>query len=165
MTYIEKEKQLLEAIKKDGYSQWDGDAQQAGNDIADFLSNFPEYANIVIREQIMYPIWQANDDQETFKDHVMNLDSLRKSAHDCAIDSVNILNRLMKRYNLPPFSRVDTNDRQAVANFVAQFINETYQLGIGKSSDQMTLDDVAYDRQNPYDKSEINRQVNDMMEF
>lgn len=134
MTYIEKMKQLLDKIREDGYSQWDGDARQACQDIEDVMMNFVSYADIVIRQQMETPMHGLTDEREDYVNFVEGIDSRRTSIHDTAIGSVNILNRLCAKNGLPPFADIDTTNRVKVADFIGEFMDETYHLGAGSAA-------------------------------
>lgn len=139
MTYIEKEQNILNALQKQNYDMFDGDKDDALDFIANRLNAFPTYANIVINQQIMTPIIYQRYDGQELRDRIQSIDEHRKSAHDNAISSVNILNRLSNNLGLEPFATVDTSDRYKVADFIGEYVSQVYDMGQGKSLDDAVL--------------------------
>lgn len=151
MTFLEKENQLIQKLKETNYDMFDGDSDAALDFVGDKLEKFPNYANIVIRQQIMLPIWKVRYEGEEFRDKVKDIDVSRRYAHESAISSVTILNRFSKKLGLEPFADIDTTDRYAVADFIGQYIGEVYNQGIGKNIDDVTLGKTTeYDSKIPH---------------
>ena len=153
MSLLEKQRELFEKLQETNYEMFDGDKEDALSFIGDQLKSFPDYANIVIREQIMIPIWQHSCEGEEYRENVQRIDSQRRSAHNRAISGMNILNRLNKNLGLEPFFDIDTEDRYAVADTVGKYVNEVYNSGIGADFDTAVLDRKAeYDSKTVTDK-------------
>lgn len=153
MNFAQKEAAIIQKMHDTGYQQFGGNKDKALEFLGSRLESFPDYANVVIREQVMTPIWRAKFDGQEFRDHVQDLDRQRRSAHDSAIMSVNILNRMSQSMGLEPFADIDTNDRYAVADFVGQYVNELYNNGIKGGMDAATLDKrVNYDPKRPHNR-------------
>ena len=140
MTYIEKEKAIIDKMKETGFALFDGDEEEAYDTVSQSLDSFTNYANTVIRQQTMLPIYYARYDGEELRDKVTNLDTRRRYAHDNAIGNLNMLNRISDRLGLEPFADIDTSDRYKVADFIGKFVNETYNNGIGRTFDEAVLE-------------------------
>lgn len=154
MTYIEKEKNLLQKLHETNYQMFDGDKQEALDFIADQLEKFPNYANIVIREQIMTPIWYQKFEGQELRDHIQNMDQQRRSTHETAISAVIILNRISTQLDLDKFADIDTTDRYKVADFIGEYTDELYNNGIGK-----ILDSATYQKKTEYDQTRIKAHI------
>lgn len=154
MKFIDKERNILIKLQQTNYEMFDGNASDAFDFVAAQLEKFPAYTNIVIREQIMQPIWYARFEGENLRDHIQSMDERRKMAHDGAIKSIDILNRLSKNLGLEPFADVDTKDRHAVAELVGQYVSEVYNNGINKS-----FDDMTYQKEKEYDTKVIPKRL------
>ena len=152
MNYIEKEKTMIAKLKESNYELFDGDKTGALDFIGDKLDAFPKYANIVINQQITTPLIYNHYEGEELRDKIQDLDSKRHWAHERAIDSLNKLNRLSTNLGLEPFADVDTSDRYKVADFVGQYVSQVYDLGQGK-----TLDDVTYNKRDQYETANTKR--------
>lgn len=155
MTYLEKEQAILSKLQAENYASFDGDKEEAFDFLGARLDAFPAYVNAVVRMETMMPIWRARYDTQEFQDSVQRIDTERKHAHDAAIASVNILNRMSKSLGLEPFAEVDTNDRHAVAEMVGNYVNEVYNHGIG-GFDQ-AVKDKQRDNSRTYDTSHADR--------
>ncbi len=95
--------------------------------VADQMDNFRRYVNSVVEMEIRLPLLRMRCSSiEDYQEKVMELDKKRRSSHECAIDSCNILNRLSEKLGLPAFFEGDTNDRYEVADFCLQVINELF---------------------------------------
>lgn len=154
MTFLEKQNAIIQKLHDTNYELFDGDKDEALDTLETELTAFPEYANVVIREQIMVPIWRERCEPEEFRENVQNMDTRRRDAHDNAITSVNVLNRISSKLGLEPFADIDTNDRHAVAEMVGQYTNELYNNGIGGS-----FDDAVYDKKQEYDTKKVSERL------
>lgn len=154
MTFLEKQNNLIQKLHDTNYELFDGDKDEALDTIESELTTFPEYANIVIREQIMMPIWRERCDPEEFRENVKNIDTRRRDAHENAITGVNVLNRLSAKLGLEPFADIDTTDRHAVANMVGKYTNELYNNGTGGS-----FDEAVYNKTKEYDTKKISKRL------
>lgn len=156
-TYLDKEKELISAIMK---SDKDTEFKKMACDmIGDALSRFPEYVNTVVTYQVQMPLIYAHYDGQELRDRVTELDMSRHNAHECAISSVDQLNRLCGQFGLEPFSTVDTTNRTAVADFAGEFVNETYNNAIGGTMDSLTLG-----KRDNYDPKKTKHRVDQMAE-
>lgn len=138
MGYLEKENAIIRKLQDTKYELFDGDRDDALQFLDQQLGHFPEYANAVITQQQQLPIIYARYEGEDLRDRVESLDRRRRNIHECAISSVNVLNRLSSRLGLEPFADVDTSDRHAVANMVGDYIGELYRTGT-HGMDEATL--------------------------
>ena len=151
-TYIEKETSLLEAMEKADYTL--NGVTVKKNDFLEFFSKqlmaFPEYANTVIRQQVMTPIWIRSLEGEDLQYKVEWMDRQRKVAHDAAISAITAINRWSAQLGLEPFADIDTSDRYAVADFIGGYVGEIYGIGIEKSLDAITANKtMEYDTRIP----------------
>ena len=145
MQFNQKTQNILNKLEETKFAMFGGDKQKATRFLERTLSAFPEYANTVIREQIMVPLWKQRCDTEEFKENVKNIDTHRHYAHESAISSFNMLNRMSQKLELPPFTEIDTKDRHAVADEVGKFIAEYYATGTAT-----TMLGVTKDRKTDY---------------
>lgn len=152
--FIQKEKALIQAMAKDNYAIFDGDRDDALDFITSSLEKFTDYANVVIREQVMQPIWNERCSTEDANYHRQRIDAERRMKHNGAIDSLNTLNRLSVKMGLPLFADIDTNDRYAVADMVGDYVNEVYNQGIGKG-----MDGATYQKTMDYDTKAHTREL------
>lgn len=134
MSYLEKEIKILQKLKAQDYAAFSGNKDRALNFVSQKLQSFPDYMDIVIRQQTMIPIWKARYDGPEFRERCQDIDRSRRLTHDNAISSINGLNRLCKKLELEPFSTVDTTDRYAVADMIQDYTNEIYNAGQNKST-------------------------------
>lgn len=148
MTFLEKEQNLIKRLQETDYALFDNNKDECLTTIGNSLESFPNYANIVIKEQVMLPIWQFRLEGQEYRDKISGIDKDRKMAHDSAISNLSLLNNISDKLGLEPFAEVDTKDRYAVADFIGQYVNELYNKGIGK-----TFDDAVYQRRVEYDKT------------
>lgn len=136
--FIDKEKQLLEKLRQTNYEMFDRNKEEALDFVSQRLTAFPNYANVVIREQILTPIWRVNLGGQELRDQIMSMDQRRHSSHENAIASLNGLNRMCESLGMGRFADIDTDDRHAVADFVGDYVNELYNNGIGNGFDEAT---------------------------
>lgn len=159
MPYIEKEKALLAAMKERGYQAvFDGSRDDALDTVEEQMGKFTGYVNVVIREQVMGPIWRDRCEPEDLRERIMAIDRERRIAHNAAIDAVNILNRLSKAYGVAPFADIDTDDRHAVADMVGDYVAEVYSRGTGKDA-RGGMDGATYGRNEEYDRKKIRERM------
>lgn len=134
MGYLQKEQRMLQKLADTNYAAFSGNKDRALKFMTRNLSAFPDYVNVVVRMETMGPIWKAQLDGPEYRERMQNIDTERRNTHNNAISSVNAMNRLSEKLELPPFSRVDTNDRHAVAEMISEYITEVYNTGINKES-------------------------------
>ena len=150
MTYLEKEARMLQEMERTHYANMGGEEKKEmtlsfmGMQFDTFIS----YANTVITQQVMTPLWKVMYDGAEFRDKVESLDRTRRLEHDAAIGGVRILNQMSEKLGLEPFADIDVTDRFAVADFIGTYVNEVYNQGIGK-----TLDSAVVNRDKEYDVS------------
>lgn len=133
MSYLEKEIEILQTLKSRNYDAFHGNKDRALDFVSKKIRSFPEYMDVVIRQQTMMPIWRLKYDGPEFRERCQDIDNSRRLTHDNAIASINGLNRLCDKLGLEPFSTVDTKDRYAVADMIAGYVNEVYQAGQGQA--------------------------------
>lgn len=151
MTYIEKENAIIKKLHDTNYDMFDGDRDEALDFLDSQLNSFPEYANTVIRQQQLMPIYQARYEGQDYRDAIQEMDTRRHNNHESAISSVNVLNRLSKNLGLEPFAEVDTKDRVAVADFVGDYIGDVYKTGT------KGMDAATYQKDHAYDTAKLNQ--------
>lgn len=133
--FMVKQLELMSAMKQSGYELFDHDADDTYDTLERIFSAFVEYANCVIRMQVMIPIWRSRYDGEELRDKVQDIDQARHVYHESAISSLKQLNRLCSMYGLPLYADIDTSDRYAVADFVGTWISEIYEDGKSRKMD------------------------------
>lgn len=152
-SYLEKQRDLIEKMRGS-----DGKLDEMSEGfLTRAFTTFPDYANVVIRQQAMIPIWQARYDGQELRDRISEIDTTRRNMHEAAIASANMLNRMCAKNGLEPFFEGDTNDRHAVADFVGDYVNEVYNHGIGKTDGQgrelTGMERAVHQRRENYDRS------------
>lgn len=157
--YIEHEKQLIARMQEDNFSLFDGDREEALDFMSSHLSRFTDYANVVIRSQYLQPLWRATKSTEDYIANTEAIDKERRMKHNCAIDSVNILNRMSKNLGLPPFADIDTSIREEVADFCGAYVNQVYNKGIGKDRLQGNMHEATKDRNTQYNVEQHSRKI------
>lgn len=155
---MQRANNILKKLKETNYDMFDGDKEEAIEFVSDNLEAFPKYANVVIREQIMMPIWSARYEGQEFRDKVQDIDASRRYAHEGAITACNVLNRLSKNLGLETFADIDTSDRHAVAEFVGRAVNELYNDGIG-NSDGHAFDAATYNKMKEYETQKMHEEM------
>lgn len=116
--YVEKEKELMDAMRQNGFELFDGNSDDAYDTLERIFMAFVDYANCVIRMQVMVPIWRNRYEGEDLRDKIQEIDHTRRIYHEAAISSLVKLNRLCKMHGLPAYSDTNTSDRYEVADFV-----------------------------------------------
>lgn len=149
-----KIKAIIDKLNDTNYDLFDNDKDEAMDFLSHQLMAFPKYANVVIKEQIMTPIWRNRYEGQDLRDRIQDIDDKRRSAHENAIAATNVLNRLSKNLDLQPFADIDTTDRHAVAEFVGGFVNEMYNDGIGG-----TFDDATYQKASEYNENKMQEEL------
>lgn len=152
-TYLQKQAALIDKMR--------GSDGKLDDMSCSFLTKaftaFPDYANVVVRQQTMIPIWNARFDGQELRERVSEIDRQRHNAHEAAIASVNILNRMCQKNGLEPFFEGNIADRYEVADFVGDYVNEVYNHGIGKTDDRgrelKGMERAVHQRQKEFDTS------------
>lgn len=155
---IDKEREIISKLEETGYEMFDGDKEEAMDFISSKVETFPHYANVVINEQIMTPIWRARYEGQELRDKIESIDATRRYAHESAIGAVTALNRFCKNLGLEPFADIDTNDRHAVAEFVGKAVNEVYNAGINNGNN--AFDAATYQKDKVYDEKRMKEELN-----
>lgn len=133
-TILEREQNLIKAMKQQNFQTFfEGDSEDAFNDIGRALDAFPNYMNTVVRMTHMQPIIYARYEGQEVRDRISELDNRRRSAHEHAISSITMLNRICDAYGTERIADIDTTDRYAVADFVGQYCSEIYESGKSKN--------------------------------
>lgn len=158
-TYLDKEKELIRAIVQSNGGPMFDSKEEAIDFVAKTMSAFPEYVNTVVNYQVKVPLIYARYEGAELQDRVMEIDRQRRNAHEAAIASVNILNRVCDKFGLEPFADVDTSDRTKVADFCGRFVNETYNKAIGG-----TMDSVTMGSRETYESRKTHERLNQMAE-
>lgn len=161
--FIRKEENIIKKLQETDFALFDHDKEEAFEFLTNSLDAFPNYCNTVISQQIRTPIVYAQCEGEDLRQRIMQLDTTRRNAHERAITAFNSLNILSERLGLEPFTSVNTKDRYAVQDEVANYVNEVYNQGTGKT----TFDDMTYKKTKPYPTNTRNRlqQFNEHISF
>lgn len=122
------------------------------------LDTFREYFNAVYNhvlgsESTRFNFNAGYIDAEKMRDQITRLDSERRSAHDRAIDSCAILNRMCDMYKVKHICPEVEKDfsgkvlnREEIADFVGQFVYNVYQRGIdGPSLEEIRQGKTSFD--------------------
>lgn len=102
--YVEKEKELMDAMRQNDFELFDGNSDDAYDTLERIFMAFVDYANCVIRMQVMVPIWRNRYEGEDLRDKIQEIDHTRRIYHEAAISSLVKLNRLCKMHGLPAYS-------------------------------------------------------------
>lgn len=121
-------KKLVESCK---------DAPEMLDFISDQMRIYLEYVNSVVIESIQMPILRQKymGEPQILQYEIMDLDKIRRSCHEMAIDACNKLNRISEVQGLPPFYPGDPNDRYAVADFAIDIVRTFYDENRSKNKD------------------------------
>lgn len=106
--------------------------------VAQQLDFFPRYVDAVIDYAVKGSMLKESCASfEQRRAELERLDVSRRKAHDAAIAAVGVINRFCDAYHVEHLTDVDTTDRNAVANFVGNFVLEIYMGEInGKGMDE-----------------------------
>ena len=157
MTFREKEVQRLENLSASNYDFFDGEKDEALDGLEKALTSMVGYVNEVVNQQILLPLYQYRYEGEDLRDKTMELDGRRRSAHDKCIAYLHFLDNLYEKLGLARFTDIDTSDRYEVADFAGRFVSELYLNGTGR-----TMDDVALDRDEPYDTAMVRESIEEI---
>lgn len=157
--YIQKENALLEAMKADNFAFFDGDEDEALEFIESKLLSLADYVNIVVRQQILIPLWRFRFDPDEVRQRTEDLDRQRYRIHNAAIASLTAINRLFSKHGLPAFAEVDTENRQAVADFAGSYVGDLYLQGTAHNMDEAV--EAAHGEE--YDTKEVGRILRELM--
>lgn len=107
--------------------------------IASNMNNLGNYVDSVYSMEYRIPILRARLDAVDFQDAVMDLDRGRRNAHEAAISSVKILNRVAGKAGLPPLYDGDVENRYQVADFCMEVVKELFddRLGVRHTVEDM----------------------------
>ena len=105
--------------------------------IADAMKSFPEYVNRVYSMETQMAIISVRYDSEERANRIASLDQKRRDAHEVAIGSCKILNRLAEEAGVEKFCP-ETDDRYVVGDFCALITSEFFASGKNYSN----LDDL-----------------------
>ena len=101
--------------------------------LVDNMRAFPEYVNQVYNEAAMVPIIRFRYEGEVLRSSIEALDRNRRMAHNAAINSCNIINRMCDKYGVDRFCiDAEKADRYAVGDFCAKIVRELFAFGTKK---------------------------------
>lgn len=115
------------------------------------VNTFPEYvSHVAWMETRIQRLSIEGVDGEEWRSQVENLDKLRRSKHEVAMDAINQLNRLSKIKGLEPFydGPVDHEHRNEIGDVIGAVVNEYFEgraVGQLKQEDLMGKDEKADD--------------------
>lgn len=101
--------------------------------IADAMKSFPEYVNRVYSMETQMAIISVRYDGEERANRIASLDQKRRDAHEVAIGSCSMLNRLAEEAGVEKFCP-ETDDRYVVGDFCALITSEFFATGKNYSS-------------------------------
>ena len=96
--------------------------------IADAMRSFPEYVNRVYSMETQMAIISVRYDGEERANKISSLDQKRRDAHEVAIGSCKMLNRLAEEAGVEKFCP-ETDDRYVVGDFCALIVSEFFASG------------------------------------
>lgn len=96
--------------------------------IADAMKSFPEYVNRVYSMETQMAIISVRYDGEERANRIASLDQKRRDAHEVAIGSCKMLNRLAEEAGVEKFCP-ETDDRYVVGDFCALITSEFFATG------------------------------------
>ena len=124
--YKERVSNLLNAIDRQnpvgsGIRNMCFDAVESG------LRNFVEYVNCVysMETRISIARFQSNDPAE-FQEIVKNLDNNRRYAHEAAIASINMIDRICDKMGVEPVYG-GSQDRSDIGDFCGKIVDEYFE--------------------------------------
>lgn len=176
---------VIQALHQSNYAMFDGNKDKALSFMEQRMMAFPNYTNVVIKEQIMTELWAAKFGYGSpeYRERYQEIDRQRHFAHNDACTSISIMNNTCKKLGIAPFTDFNVSlmtidddkfARQQVADFAGDFCNDLYNKGIGRTDDkgrELTgMDRAAYQRRAEYDVSvpgkrmrELDAKFGDMM--
>lgn len=105
--------------------------------IADAMKSFPEYVNRVYSMETQMAIISVRYDGEERANRIASLDQKRRDAHEVAIGSCGMLNRLAEEAGVEKFCP-ETDDRYVIGDFCALITCEFFAAG----KNYRSLDDL-----------------------
>lgn len=90
--------------------------------LEDYMSTLAEYVTRVYAMETQMPILRFRLDGDDFRNAVMDLDKRRRAAHEGAIASISVMNRMAKMANVEVLYDGDLEDRLAVADFCMETV-------------------------------------------
>ncbi len=113
MTEREKILILVEKIASSNGEYADDDLAT----VREGVEKMAEYVRRGVAEGIGVPVAKQTEEREKYLEYVEKYDDRRHTAHEGAILSVTLINRIAEAYGLDPvFSKEQTKDRLAVAD-------------------------------------------------
>lgn len=92
------------------------------------------YVNAVYTYCTLMPLVYTKYEGQELRDRVMNLDEKRTRAHNVAVGSCNMLNRIAELSGQEPFCPGPEASRQEVGDFCAKVVVEVFYEGSGGTS-------------------------------
>ena len=127
--------------------------------IEECLIHLVDYANCVIRQQILFPSWEYRFDGEDLLERKEQSMYERNAIHGAAVASVRIINRHCRQYNIeemfpsiPDGPEDDDLVKDAVARAIGLFINTAYNRGIGNDPEWAAFDNAVFEKKEEYDE-------------
>lgn len=123
--YREKFSELVKAISAS--KDFEGKLDTALAYLERSMSCFPAYVTSVFNMETLMPTLRFRLEPEDYREKVMELDRSRKRFHDSAIDAINGINRMCDKCGVEPFFAGDTSDRNAVAEFCGEVVEDVFK--------------------------------------
>lgn len=123
--------------------------------IQNSVDSFVGYVNSVIDYAVKIPIAQESHayDRDRLITEIQQLDHTRHYAHEAAISGCTSLNRLCELKGVEHIAKINTENREEVAQFVGNFVNEMYNETIRGGMDRA----VEEAKEQHYPRYEIER--------
>lgn len=116
--YNEKIQKLVEANKEN---------KPALDLIHEVLVSFGSYIKSVNDMENCIKVLRFRLEPEEYRERLEYLDRNRSIIHNGVIDGVNVINRLCKRNEMPPFFSGNITDRVQVAEFAKAVVDEVWK--------------------------------------
>lgn len=135
---FEKYYNLVNAIKNEKDLETRNDVLEL---VSSRMDSFRKYVNTVYKQTVLTPLIYMRYDGDILRDKIERLDKDRRLAHESAISSCQVLNRICEKYNVEHFCP-ETTDRYIVADFCSKITNEAFDIGAKRNHNINTMDEM-----------------------
>ena len=133
--------ELVEAMEgQDFQFFFNGDPMKARSVLQRHLDNISAYIDRVYIHEDISSRRDTYSDAQAFRDDLEHANSMRTNAHNAAMDSLNVVNRIFDAYGLEPFIEVEPSmNRSDIGERIAGYISTAF-LG---STKELTRSETA----------------------
>ena len=149
------------------------ESQEEREELIEFVTerflNMVDYANHVIRQQIVFRTWGFLYEGEELLTRKEDSMYQRNALHASAVASLRILNRKSNEFGfgdffpLPNGSEEDDLVKDKTAQAIGLFINEAYNRGIGNEDPRHAFDAAVFEREKEYDREYLKNLAKEMV--